>query len=140
MDANFQSGKPIISVSETSGDKTTKAPSGDVITLIATGTDNDGGCKDIQIWVETTTWKINPDGTGTQTGPGLLGAPAASNLDNTSKIGDKVTKKRTTSFVVRDFSSPGNPATNKIRIRAWAVAVNFAGKSTKSGTIELDWP
>lgn len=140
LDAHFSSGKPIISVSETSAPVTTKVGGGEVITLLAGGTDNDGGCKDIQIWVETTTWKTNPNGTVTQTGPGLLGAPAATNPDNTSKIGEQVLKKRIAQFNVENFKSPGNPATNKIRVRVWAVAVNFAGKTTQSATIEFDWP
>jgi hypothetical protein len=108
--------------------------------MIAAGTDNDGGIQDIQIWVEKTTWIINPNGTETQEGPGLLGNPSAGNPDTTSKLGDQVLKKRIASFNVEDFKAPGNPANRKVRIRVWAVAINFAGDKSQSNPITFDWP
>src|SRR2546423_8616838 len=74
MDAHF-SNKPLITLTSTSAGDTVKIGGNDTVTLIEKGTDPQG-IKDIQISVEETCW-IN----GSTTGPGLLGAPEASNPD-----------------------------------------------------------
>jgi len=73
MDANFPA-QPMQSVSNTTGAVTAKIINQPVITFIASGGDPQG-MGDIQIWIEETWWRNNPDGTVTQTGPGLPRTP-----------------------------------------------------------------
>lgn len=132
------SSKPQITVTDTSGPITASVTNGDRVVLWGNCTDPDGGCKNIQIWVERTTWKHYANGTTSQAGPGLLGGPEAESPDTVSKIGDQARKQRTVSLDVEDFKSV--PANTSIRLRAWAEAYNFSGTKSTSKDLVLNFP
>lgn len=138
LDVHFsQSGKAYISVTPYSGDLTSMITPNEEISLAAKGTDADGGCQDIQIWVETTTWKQNPDGSMTQTGSGLQGMPTASNPDLSAKSpGDQARKERLLTHKVDIAQLRGSA--DRIRIKVWAEAVNFHGGKSKTGVVSLE--
>ena len=106
------------------------------LTFIANGEDPQG-MGDIQIWIEETWWRSNPDdGTESQTGPGLLGKPEKSNpVPPGSRDG---CTQRLTSLNL-DATARRKGAT-RYRIRAWAVALNTAGGATQTGDLTLTWP
>jgi hypothetical protein len=136
MDASFPA-QPMQSVSNTSGAVTAKIINQPVITFIASGGDPQG-MGDIQIWIEETWWRNNPDGTVTQTGPGLLGRPEFSNpVTRPPATNQACTKILASGSVDVATRRAGKDA---YRIRAWAVGVNTAGGSTNTADMTLNWP
>lgn len=140
MDVHFtEPGKTFITVTNTSNPATTKVAGNEEVSLAAKGVDSDGGCRDIQIWVETTAWKYNPDGTGTTIGPGLVGAPRASNPDRSAmNPGDQARKERLVSHKLDIRQLRGSYSA--IRLEVWATALNFHNNQTNTSTLTIEWP
>lgn len=136
MDAHFPS-QPMITVTASSGDIGGKVGGNDKITLIAVGSDPEG-VKDIQIYLEETWWVTDPaTGVTSQKGPGLVGGPEKSNPDNDGTGGSGCSSRATALNL--DIQQKRAAATG-YRARAWANAVNFGGKETKTSIINLTWP
>lgn len=132
-------GKPAASVTGISSDATVKISGNEEVTLNAVCTDNDGGCKDIQIWVGIRRWGTNPDGTAWVSGPGLLGAPEASNPDRVAqRPGDRAQTERVATDKIK-ISLPAAGRT-KVRYEIWAVAKNFHGGQSQSKQLMLEAP
>lgn len=127
--------RPNASVSGSGTDVTVTARDNEIVSLVASGSDNQGA-KEIRIWVESTGWR-----TSQQVGPGLLGSPSAVTAI-TASPGDKVcTPLRVTHEVrVDDFKRDGNGPFTSIRLRVTAEAVNFSGQSAWSKGIVVNWP
>lgn len=140
LDAHFtQPGKVYITVTNSSSPASTKILGNEEVSLAAKGSDNDGGCRDIQIWIETTAWRDNPDGTRTKIGPGLIGAPEASNPDpGAGNPGDQARKERllTHKLDIRQIRG----SYNAISLKVWATALNFHGGEVSTATVTLEWP
>jgi hypothetical protein len=123
--------KPTISISSASGPFTTSVGANDIVTLIASGSDPEG-IQDIQIFIEETASSV-----GSTTGPGLVGAPSASNRDSTAPRGKGCSSRLATLNL--DIAKLRRGATS-LRIRAWATAVNFGGTEVKTDVVVLNWP
>jgi hypothetical protein len=117
----------------------TKVMGNEVVTLIAKCTDNDGGCRDVQIRVETTTWVTNSDGSVSQIGPNLAGAPEVSNPDTAKNPGDTASKERTGSYNMSIGQIRG-ASTSAVRLRPQAKVINFFGGSVDTAMMTLEWP
>ena len=127
--------KPIITVTPPSPAVSSTIGGSDTVTIIAKGTDPEG-TKDIQIWVEETWWTTS-GGTTTQTGPGLLGAPEAHNLDN-GTAGAKGCTERVATLNL--YIKQRRKLATSYRIRTWATAINFGGAKVNSAVVTLTWP
>jgi hypothetical protein len=111
-----------------------------VIALFAQGTDGEGGIQETQIWTEVTTWRANPDGSVTTSGPGLSGAPSSSAADASNRTaGDVVPSSRITAYNV-DFPKLRQGGKTGVRVVAWARAQNYLGQIAETARITLSWP
>jgi hypothetical protein len=109
-----------------------KVNSGEKITFLASGTDNDGGAKDIQIWANFTYYKD-----GQQTGPTIPQSPLVSN-PSTAIVGEKTLKQRIASYTF-DIAQIRKNYTG-LSIKTWTIAKNFYGGEIRSPTVTLEWP
>lgn len=138
MDAHFtEPGKGYVTVSNNSPPVTVQVRGNEEVSLVAKGEDIDGGCQDVQIWVESTTWR-NSGGIQSQTGPGLLGSPTASAPDTISKPGDQARKTCLLTHKLNVAQLRGGA--DRMRLRIWAEAVNFHGTRVSSAPLTLEWP
>jgi hypothetical protein len=134
MDAWFQSGRPMVTVADIVGPATVSVPRNDFVLLSALGEDNDGGCKDIQIWTSTTVWQG-----GSVSGPGLASAPDAKNPDPTTAAGQIVSKRRN-AFLGLDVAQRIGVGGTRVRVDVWAKAVNFSGGNAKTPVLRIQAP
>jgi len=138
MDIHFsQQGRAFMSATEKSPTQKASMAKGELLTIVANGTDEDGGCSSVAIWVEQTTWWNQANGNVTQSGPGLSGRPSAQNTDNVAQTpGKTVRKTRLVSHTINVAQLKGRAS--KIRLRIRAEAKNYYSGVVSSGTIELE--
>lgn len=135
----IEPGKPAVSVTAATGDITANISGNEEVTLTATCTDNDGGCKDIQIQVDRKTITVNPNGSTTVSPGGLTTAPTVSNPDQSAqRPGDRAQTERTTTYKLRVNLPVGGPTKYKYEI--YAAAQNFHGGRTVSRLLTLNAP
>ena len=89
---------------------------------VASGNDPER-IRDIQIFIEETKWTSS-----SVTGPGLVGAPSANNRDTVAPGGKGCSSRLVTLNLDIAQHRGQAPA---VRIRTWAIAVNFAGTEVK---------
>ena len=140
MDIHFPQAR-IYTVTSTGFNPTmpTHLGANDEISLVARGEDTDGGIQDIQLWIAIGKTICDP-GTGlcTQPGPGLTGAPEASNPDIAKQPGEISLKTRLVSHKLDIGQIRGNATAIKIEIEARAI--NFQGDIVKTKLVTLEWP
>ena len=108
------------------------AQANDRLTTIARGDDPDGGVQDIQIWATYTCFKA-----GSQVGPGLAGAPEASNPDSATAGGTaQISRLVSFNFEMQTLRA----GCVGVTIDVWAVAKNFHGGSTQTLHAAIVWP
>jgi hypothetical protein len=120
-------GQPLLNAYITSADLPAHAAAGQQLRITARADDPDGGVKDVQIWLTEQTWRTNPDGTETTTGPGLAGAPVAS-APSQANVGDPAPAS---SSITHSLTTALNPPTTRRQYVIWGRAVNF-----QSGAVE----
>lgn len=131
MDFHLPNGS-IVTVTPTSGPSTIPVPGGGRVTVIVNAKDSEG-VQDSQIWAADIKYKIDPNtGVTTQTGPGLLGAPSASNRDSGSQ-GQKGCTERVATINLDVNKSPTAALSQEVH----AVGVNFGGKSVSTPLVRL---
>ena len=131
MDFHLPNGN-IVTVTPGSTTTTVPVPGGGRVTVIVTAKDPEG-VQDAQIWAAEFTVRIDPGtGTGSQSGPGLLGAPTVSNKDNGS-AGQKGCTERTATTNLEVRKSP----TANVNYEVHAVGINFGGKSVTTPLVKL---
>ena len=131
MDFHLPNGN-IVTVTPGSTTTTVPVPGGGRVTVIVNAKDPEG-VQDAQIWAAEFTVTIDPNtGIGSQSGPGLLGAPTVSNKDNGS-AGQKGCTERiaTTNLDIR--KSP----TSNTNYEVHAVGLNFGGKRVMTPLVKL---
>ena len=104
----------------------------DVVPVRVLARDQDGGIQDVQVWMTTTRWTGN-----TQTGPGLAGAPVASN-PNPAAVGAPTSDTREVTYSIDIAAERGGA--DRLRVEVWAEAVNFGGMKSVSPQAVLLWP
>ena len=131
MDFHLPNGN-IVTVTSSSTTSTVPVPGGGRVTVIVNAKDPEG-IQDVQIWAAGITTKIDPNtGTATQSGPGLLGAPTASNRDNGSAVQKGCTERiAETNLEVRKSS------TEIVSHEIHAVGFNFGGKRVQTPLVRL---
>jgi hypothetical protein len=130
LEAHFPS-QATLTVTNASGPVTAKISGTPVIRFVAASEDLQGAGP-VEIWVEETTWSGN-----SQTGPGLLGGPAAS----TATPRPSSTEGCSRNLAVFDYDvAKSVRGATALRVRAWTVAKNTAGASVRSQVMQLDWP
>jgi hypothetical protein len=130
--------QPVATVTDLAGPVNRTLKGGETVTLVAGGSDGDGGAQDIQIWMSETTYTTGPGGLTTKQGPTVHGMPSASSPDTQGAAGKTVATKRITSFKIDvGQARAGHSA---IQVDIWATAVNFAGVSTRTKALTLTWP
>jgi len=131
MDLHLPNGN-IVSVTSTSTASTVLVPGGGRVTVIAKATDSEG-VQDVQIWAASITTKIDPTtGLATQTGPGLLGAPSASNPD-----GHTAGQKACTERIVQQNLDVRTGPSGSVSFEVSARGVNFGGGNVRTPTVTL---
>lgn len=115
---------------------TVTATANDVVTVVARGDDADGGVQDVQVWAVQTSWK-SVGGIAQQVGPGLAGAPEASNPD-ASAIGEVALKSRLATHNVDIKQIRGGYS--RVQIEVWATAKNFHGGTISTTHAQISWP
>lgn len=130
-------GQPLLNATITSADPLAHAAAGQQMRVTARADDPDGGVQDVQIWMTEQTWRSNPDGTATITGPGLAGAPAAS-TPSQAAVGDPAPAS---SSVTHLLTPPTNtsPLTRRQYV-IWARAVNFHGGAVQTKQLTIAVP
>lgn len=140
LDAHFtQPGKAYITVTNSSSPASTKILGNEEVSLVAKGSDSDGGCRDIQISVEMTAWRIGTNGLESREKPLSADRPATSNPDLSAGIpGDQASKERllTHKLDIRQIRG----SYSAISLKVWATALNFNGGKVKTGELTLEWP
>ena len=131
MDFHLPNGSTV-TVIPGSSTSTVPVPGGGRVTVIVNAKDPEG-VQDAQIWAADITTRIDPNtGIGSTTGPGLLGAPTASNRDNSSAGQTGCTERvANTNLDVRKSS------TGSVSYEVHAVGVNFGGKSVTTPLVRL---
>ena len=104
----------------------------DEVSLVALCTDNDGGCRNIQIFADATT--NNADGSVVTA---ALGMPVAENLDANATPGGTASQQRNASTKLIVSQLRGNFAGLKLDISARAT--NAHNESASTGTVSLFW-
>jgi hypothetical protein len=131
MDFHLPNGS-IVTVTPASTTSTVPVPGGGKVTVIVNAKDPQG-IQDSQIWAASITTKIDPNtGTATRSGPGLLGAPTASNRDSGS-AGQKGCTERVVSTNLEVSKSP----TGSVSYEVHAAGVNFGGKNVATPLVTL---
>ena len=111
----------------------------DAYIFSATGKDPEG-TKETQIWVSYTFWRTNPDGTGTQIGPGLLTTPAARSVDNSQPGGTGYVERPVLHTVEIAEELQKQPGASSMRMETWAVALNYHGAQVQTPKVTVNWP
>jgi hypothetical protein len=129
LDIFLADGRRLSVVGGSSAPTTVSQPPGR-FTLIAKAADTDGP-KDIQIWVRTR--ECTTAGTQTScTGPGLLGAPAASN-PSSGAVGSSTCTERIAQINLDVVNTSVRQVTHDITVKA----INFGGQVTEITNIKL---
>lgn len=123
----------IISASAVSSPRVIIVPSGGTVTLIASATD-DQGAKDIQLWIGTKICTTDPATETTScSGPGLQGAPTASNPDTrTAGQGGCTARQVSHNLVVT------RTPTRSVSYEVEARGLNFGGRQARTQLIRLE--
>lgn len=130
-------GQPFLNASITSADPLAHAAAEQQMQITAAADDPDGGVKDVQIWMTEQTWRMNPDGTQTTTGPGLAGAPVAS-APSQAAVGDPAPA---TSVVKHSLTPPAiSPPMTRREYVIWARAENFHGGAVQTQQLTISVP
>ena len=130
-------GQPLLNAYITSADPLAHAAAGQQMRITARADDPDGGVKDVQIWMTEQTWRTNPDGTVTTTGPGLAGAPVAS-APSQAAVGDPAPAS---SSVTHSLTPPTiTPPLTRRQYVIWARAVNFHGGAVQTQQLTIAVP
>jgi hypothetical protein len=109
-------------------------PPGEVV-ISAVARDPEG-VRDVQLWVASRSCTMDPSaGTATCSGPGLLGAPTASNRDATAAGGNGCTERLATQNV-DVVKSP----TRDVSFEVHARGENFGSATVSTGLIRLRAP
>jgi hypothetical protein len=130
-------GQPLLNAYITSADPPAHAAAGLQLRITARADDPDGGVKDVQIWMTEQTWRTNPDGTETSSGPGLAGAPVAS-APSQANVGDPAPAS---SSITHSLTPPTlTPPMTRRQYVIWARAVNFHGGAVQTQQLKVEAP
>lgn len=131
MDFHLPNGS-IVTVTSGSATSTVPVPGGGRVTVIVNAKDSEG-IQDAQIWAADIRYKTDPNtGITTQSGPGSLGAPTASNKD-VGNPGQKGCTERIATINLDVSKSPTAAVSKEVH----AVGVNFGGKSVSTPLVRL---
>ena len=131
MDFHLPNGS-IVSVTPGSATSTIPVPGGGKVTVIVNAKDSEG-IRDAQIWASSITERIDPNtGIVSRAGPGLLGAPTASNRDSGGP-GQKGCTERLVSTDLEVHKSP----TGSVSYEVSAAGVNFGGRTVRTTAVIL---
>lgn len=131
MDFHLPNGS-IVTVTPGSTTSTVDVPGGGKVTVIVNAKDGEG-VQDAQIWAAGITWTTDPTtGITTRSGPGLLGAPTASNPDSRSP-GEKGCTERVVSQNLEVHSTPRGGASYEVSARG----LNFGGRDVRTPLVRL---
>jgi subtilisin family serine protease len=117
--------------SKDTADPSARAMPGQTIRLTSSGSDPDGGLRDIQIWMTEQIWN-----NGVTVGPGLAGAPVASDPKPVS-VGQPA---RIIGSVSWSFTFPAMPAGQLRQYVFWARAENYHSGALQSHALTIDLP
>ena len=140
MDAHFNvEQRPYLTVANGSASQQADAQPDETVTLIATGSDTDGGVKTIEIWHTTDHCALpHPDDEGLAATCQALLAPSAAagnpDPDVMKTAGASAAKSRTVSYNVH-FP---HDSTRSFKEDVWAKVVNWAGDEVQSAHITID--
>jgi hypothetical protein len=104
----------------------------DVVSIIASATDDDGGVKAVKMWATYTSYKP-----GVISGPGLVSAPVTESV-STAAVGDSTLKSRVVAYnfeVKKELVG-----WSRIKVDVWVEAENFYGSRVKSPVVSLTYP
>jgi hypothetical protein len=122
-----------VSVSPNSVPSTVIVPRGGTVALWAKASDGQG-IKDVQLWIGTKTCSIDASaGTAACSGPGLLGAPTASNRDT-----DVVGQNGCTERMVAQNLVVKNTRSSSVSYEVEVRGVNFGGREVRIPMIRLE--
>lgn len=131
MDFHLPNGS-IVSVTPGSSTSTIPVPGGGKVTVIVNAKDGEG-VQDAQIWAADFTYKVDPvTGIASRSGPGLLGAPTASNRDSGGP-GQKGCTERVASTNLEVRKLPNGYTGYEVH----AVGVNFGGRNMSTPLVTL---
>jgi hypothetical protein len=110
------------------------------MTLLATGTDQESGLKDVQIWATTQITDCSGATCTTQPGGGLQGAPRFSAPGSNRSPGDTTASSTILSDSLNLTSeipqgSPTAGSTRTVTMKIWAVAINYVGGRSQTSQI-----
>ena len=121
----------IISVSATSQPITIIAVS-DVVSVIASARDDDGGMKAVKMWATYTYYKP-----GQVSGPGLAGTPITKNVSN-AIVGESTLKSR---IVAHNFDLKKElGGWSRVKVDVWIEGENFYGGKVQTSVVSLTYP
>lgn len=120
-----------VAVTSTATPSTITVPGGGTVTVIVNAKDAEG-IQDVQIWAAEITVTNNPDGTVSKAGPGLLGAPTASNPD-----GRTAGQKGCTERVVSQNLTVTKNSHGSTSFEVSARGINFGGTTASTPLVQL---
>jgi hypothetical protein len=121
----------VISFNATSQPTTIIAVS-DVVSIIASARDTDGGIKAIELWATYTYYKP-----GQVSGPGLAGAPVTQNTSNAT-VGESTLKNRIVAYNLELKKALGG--WSRIKVDVWIEGKNFYGGTVKTPVVTITYP
>ena len=119
-----------MSVLPSSVPSTITVPGGGTVTLVAKASDNQG-VQDVQLWIGTRSCSFT-GGIATCSGPGLLGAPTASNRDSGTAGRNGCTER-----LVKENLVVRNTSTGSVSHDVQARGENFGGREVRTPFIHL---
>ena len=131
MDFHLPNGT-VVTVTPSSMTSIVAVPGGGRVTVIVNAKDSEG-VQDAQIWAAAITTTIDPNtGIATRSGPGLLGAPTASNPASGSPGGKACTER-----VVSQNLDVSSNSQGSVAFEVSARGVNFGGRDVRTSLIRL---
>jgi hypothetical protein len=131
MDFHLPNGT-VVTVTPGSAISRVAVPGGGRVTVIVNAKDPEG-IQDAQIWAAAITTTIDPNtGLATRSGPGLLGAPTASNPANRSQGGKACTER-----VVSQNLDVRSNSRGRVSFEVSARGVNFGGGDVRTPVVTL---
>lgn len=131
MDFHLPNGS-IVTVTPSSGPSSIPVPGGGKVTVIANAKDSEG-IQDAQIWAAEFTIRVDPStGIASKSGPGLLGAPTASNRESGTP-GQKGCTERVVSTDLEVRKLPNGHTGYEVH----AMGVNFGGRKIGTQLVTL---
>jgi len=121
----------VIPISQTAPSVTIIAVS-DVVSVIGSATDDDGGIKAIKMWATYT--YSNP---GVTSGPGLAGTPVNQSVSNAT-VGEKTPKSRTVAYNFDLKKELGG--WSRVEVDVWIEADNFYSGHAQTPVVSLTYP